>query len=342
MRIRWRNLELPSRVETVEELLTPTFGTFIAEPFERGFGHTIANSLRRILLSSLEGSAVTRVKISGIQHEFTTIPGVVEDVTDICLNLKSLVVKNHSSTSKILRIEKHDRGVVTGADVITDDQVEVINKDLIIATMTDDVPLSMELTVENGRGYIPATEAYEKNPELGVIPLDAAFSPVTRVRYKVDDTRVGQRTNYDKLTLEIWTDGTVRPEMALVEAAKILRKHLNPFINYQEPGPELPPEAGLKGMTEATGYSPIDLELEDKLNQSLAELNLSVRATNCLESEGITTVRDLVGRTEDQLLTVRNFGETTLYEVRERLGEIGLRLGMRVPERGAKHKQPAK
>lgn len=336
MRIRWRNLELPSRVVPVRETYTSTYGAFIAEPFERGFGHTIANSLRRILLSSLEGSAVTRVKISGVQHEFTTIPGVVEDITDICLNLKSLVVKNHSSTSKTLRIQRHERGVVTGADVITDDQVEVINKDLIIATMTDDVPLSMELTVENGRGYIPATEAYEKNPELGVIPLDAAFSPVTRVRYKVEDTRVGQRTNYDKLTLEIWTDGTIMPEMALVEAVKILRKHLNPFINYQEPGPELPPEAGLKGMLEATGYSPIDLELEDKLNQSLAELNLSVRATNCLESEGITSVRDLVSRTEDQLLTVRNFGETTLVEVRDRLAEIGLRLGMRIPERSRK------
>ncbi|QDU39866.1 DNA-directed RNA polymerase subunit alpha [Maioricimonas rarisocia] len=331
MRIRWRNLELPSRVIPAGEQ-TYSYGAFVAEPFERGFGHTIANSLRRILLSSLEGSAVTRVKIAGVQHEFTTIPGVVEDVTDICLNLKSLVVKNVSTTSKTLRIEKHERGVVTGADVITDDQVEVINKDLIIATMTDDVPLSMELTVENGRGYVPASEQYEKMPELGAIPLDAAFSPVTRVRYKVEDTRVGQRTNYDKLTLEIWTNGTVSPEMAMVEAAKILRKHLNPFINYREPGPELPPEAGLKGMLEATGYAPIDLELEEKLGQSLAELNLSVRATNCLESEGINTVRDLVGRTEDQLLQVRNFGETTLIEVRERLGAIGLRLGMRVPQ----------
>lgn len=336
MRIRWRNLELPSRVVANKETYTSTFGSFVAEPFERGFGHTIANSLRRILLSSLEGSAVTRVKIASVQHEFTTIPGVVEDVTDICLNLKSLVVKNHSSTNKTLRIEKHERGVVTGADVITDDQVEVINKDLIIATMTDDVPLSMELTVENGRGYVSAKEAYEHTPELGVIPLDAAFSPVTRVRYKVEDTRVGQRTNYDKLTLDIWTDGTVNPEMALVEASKILRKHLNPFINYQEPGPELPPEAGLKGMLEQTGYSPIDLELEEKLNRSLAELNLSVRATNCLESEGINSVRDLVSRTEDQLLTVRNFGETTLTEVREQLNELGLRLGMRVPERSRK------
>ncbi len=333
MRIRWRNLELPSRVDADRETYTSTYGCFTAEPFERGFGHTLANSLRRILLSSLEGSAISRVKIGSVQHEFTTIPGVVEDVTDICLNLKSLVVKNHSSTNKTLRIEKHERGVVTGADVITDDQVEVVNKDMIIATMTDDVPLSMELTVENGRGYVSAKEAYESSPELGIIPLDAAFSPVTRVRYRVEDTRVGQRTNYDKLTLEIWTDGTVSPEMALVEASKILRKHLNPFINYQEPGPELPPEAGLKGMLEQTGYSPIDLELEEKLNRSLAELNLSVRATNCLESEGINSVRDLVSRSEDQLLTVRNFGETTLDEVREQLNELSLRLGMRVPER---------
>ncbi|MCA9056551.1 MAG: DNA-directed RNA polymerase subunit alpha [Planctomycetaceae bacterium] len=332
MRIRWRNLELPSRVALDHSTETPTYGVFVAEPFERGFGHTIANSLRRILLSSLEGSAVTRAKIAGVQHEFSTIPGVVEDVTDICLNLKSLVVKNHSSGPKTIRIDRRQRGVVTGADVITDDQVDVINKDLIIATMTDDVPLNIELTVENGRGFVPASEQFDQMLELGVIPLDAAFSPITRVRYKVEDTRVGQRTNYDKLTLEIWTDGTIGPEMALVEAAKILRKHLNPFINYREPGPELPPEAGLRGMLEATGYSPVDLELEEKLGRSLAELQLSVRATNCLESEGINTVRDLVTRNEDQLLQVRNFGETTLLEVRERLHLIGLRLGMKIPQ----------
>jgi DNA-directed RNA polymerase subunit alpha len=332
MRIRWRNLELPSRVALDKNTATQTYGVFVAEPFERGFGHTIANSLRRILLSSLEGAAVTRAKIQGVQHEFTTIPGIVEDVTDICLNLKSVVVKNHSTTTRTLRIEKHERGVVTGADIITDDNVDVINKDLIIATMTDDVPLSMELTVENGRGYVPASEQFEDLPEVGAIPLDAAFSPVSRVRYRVEDTRVGQRTNYDKLTMEIWTNGTVTPEMALVEAAKILRKHLNPFINYREPGPELGPDASLKGMLESTGYSPIDLELEEKLGMSLAELNLSVRATNCLESEGINSVRDLVTRNEDQLLQVRNFGETTLHEVREALSSIGLRLGMKIPQ----------
>jgi DNA-directed RNA polymerase subunit alpha len=332
MRIRWRGLELPSRVSLEPAGATQTYGLFVVEPFERGFGVTIGNSLRRILLSSLEGSAITRVKIQGVQHEFTTIPGVVEDVTDICLNLKSVIVKNHSVTSKTLRIEKHERGVVTAGDIIGDDSIEIINKDLVVATMTDDVPLSLELTVMNGRGYVPAGEHYDRDPEIGVIPLDAIFSPVTRVRYRIEDTRVGQRTNYDKLILEIWTDGTVTPEMALVEAAKILRKHLNPFISYREPGPELPPESGLKGMLDQTGYAPVDLELEEKLGMSLAELNLSVRATNCLESEGINTVRDLVTKNEDQLLQVRNFGETTLSEVIERLHEIGLRLGMRIPQ----------
>lgn len=335
MRIRWRGLELPNRLFIDRETATPNYGKFVAEPFERGFGSTIGNSLRRILLSSLEGSSVTRVKIQGAQHEFTTIPGVVEDVTDICLNLKSLIVKSYAAGPKTIRIEKHTRGVVTGADVIADDQVEVINKDMVIATMTDDVPLSLELTVENGRGYIPASEHFDRDPEVGVIPLDALYSPVERVNFQVEETRVGQRTNYDKLILEIWTNGTVSPEMALVESAKIMRKHLNPFITYREPGPEVSPDGGLQGMAEATGHSPIDLELEEKLNQSLAELNLSVRATNCLESEGIVTVRDLASKSEDQLLQVRNFGETTLQEVRERLSSIGLRMGMKMPKRQA-------
>jgi len=330
MRIRWRGLELPSRIIPDQGQNDNYFGRFTAEPFERGFGATVGNSLRRILLSSLEGSAVTRAKIQGVQHEFSTIPGVVEDVTDICLNLKSIVVKNYSSSSKTIRIEKHERGVVTGADIITDEQIEVINTDLVIATLTDDVPFIVEMTVENGRGFIKADDHSEGETEIGIIPLDAAYSPVIRVRYSVDETRVGQRTNYDKLSLDIWTNGTIKPEMALVEAAKILRKHLNPFITYREPGPEMSPEASLKRLADETGYSPLDVELEEKLNQSLAELNLSVRATNCLESEGINTVRDLVGRSEDQLLQVRNFGETTLTEVQERLGSIGLRLGMKV------------
>jgi len=324
MRVRWRGLELPSQVVCDRSTLTSTYGKFVAEPFERGFGVTIGNSLRRILLSSLEGSAVTRMKLRGALHEFTTLPGVVEDVTDIVLNVKSLVVKNYSDQPRMLRVQKNTRGVVTGADVQADDQVEVINKNHVIATLTEDVPFELEMVVENGRGYVPASERQASIQEIGVIPVDAAFSPVVRVRYEVEETRVGQKTNYDKLTLEIWTNGSVSPEMALVEAAKILRKHLNPFVQLSELGPAVfsqPRTVGAVGLDPAT---------ESKLSMTLAELNLSVRAMNCLESENIRTVRDLVVRTPEQLLAVRNFGETTLNEVIEKLADIGLRLGMRL------------
>src|SRR5436309_3076499 len=326
MRIRWRGLELPNRVVSDRNTLTDTYGKFTAEPFERGFGVTVGNSLRRILLSSLEGSAVTRVKIQGVQHEITTIPGVVEDVTDIILNIKSLVVKNLSEQSKTIRIDRHEQGVVTAANIITDEAVQIINPEHIIATLNADVPFVVEMRVENGRGYRMAEENVEQEREIGVIPVDSSFSPVVRVKYDIEDTRVGQRTNYDKLLLEIWTNGTVTPQMALVEGAKILRKHLNPFIQYAEPGPEMPVESPLEA---AMAGEPIDHELERKLNMSLAELELSVRATNCLESEGITTVRDLVIRTDEELLEVRNFGETTLKEVKQKLSERGLVLGMR-------------
>ncbi len=330
MRIRWRGLELPNRVLVERESLTDTFGKFIAEPFQRGFGVTVGNSLRRILLSSLEGSAITKVKIQGVHHEFSTIPGVVEDVTDIVLNLKGVVVKNHSDQTKVLRIDRHERGVVTAQDIITDESVEIINPEHIIATLTDDVPLVVELTVENGRGYEPVSERVEpEQQEIGIIPMDAIFSPVHRVEYHVEDTRVGQKVNYDKLTLSIWTDGTVGPELAIVEASKILRKHLNPFVQYFEAGPEMPIEEKPTRLFEPEHR---DAELEAKLNMSLAELELSVRATNCLEVEGITTVRDLCNRSEEQLLQVRNFGETTLKEVRAKLKEIGLDLGCLVPE----------
>ncbi len=325
MRIRWRGLELPSHVVCDKATLTSTYGKFTAEPFERGFGVTIGNSLRRILLSSLEGSAVTQIKIQGAQHEFSTLPGVLEDVTDIVLNVKSLVVKNHSDKTRVIRVEKNQRGPVTGADIELDDQVEVINKDHVLATLTDDVPFLLEMVVENGRGYVPATEHTPQPQEIGIIPVDAAFSPVVRLRYEVEETRVGQKTNYDRLIMEIWTDGSVGPEMALVEAAKILRKHLNPFIQYSELGPPIHSEA------RPLGSAGLDQATEAKLNMTLAELNLSVRAMNCLESENIRTVRDLVACTEDQLLEVRNFGEITLKEVREKLADIGLRLGMRLP-----------
>jgi DNA-directed RNA polymerase subunit alpha len=325
MHIRWRGFELPSAVTCDHKSLTSTYGKFVAEPFERGFGVTIGNSLRRILLSSLEGSSITQIKIQGAQHEFTTIPGVVEDMTDVVLNIKSIVVKNYSDSTKVIRIEKNKRGPVTGADIICDDNVEVINKHHVIANLTDDVPFEVEMVVENGRGYIPSTEHSADVKEIGIIPLDAVYSPVTRVRYEIEETRVGQKTNYDKLTLEIWTNGSIGPEMALVESAKILRKHLNPFVQYSELGPRVTTPARTGGVVT------MDPTLEAKLNMSLAELKLSVRATNCLESENINSVRDLVVRNEDQLLEVRNFGETTLREVRERLGEMGLRLGMRLP-----------
>ncbi|HEV3162676.1 MAG TPA: DNA-directed RNA polymerase subunit alpha, partial [Isosphaeraceae bacterium] len=243
MRIRWRGLELPSRVVCLRDKLTETFGEFHVEPFERGFGHTVGNSLRRVLLSSLEGSAVTKIKIQGVQHEFSSIPGMVEDITDLVLNIKGLVVKNHSEQQRTVRIDRDRRGVVTAADILHDESVEIINPDHILCTLTDDVPFSVEMTVENGRGYRPAAEGHTDDLEVGAIPIDAIFSPVIRVEYRVDNTRVGQRTNYDKLILRIWTTGTLGPEMAIVEAAKILRKHLNPFVQYYEPGPGLPADA---------------------------------------------------------------------------------------------------
>jgi DNA-directed RNA polymerase subunit alpha len=324
MHIRWRGLELPSKVECDAKTLTATYGKFVAEPFERGFGTTVGNSLRRILLSSLEGSAVTQLKIHGAQHEFTTRAGVLEDITDIVLNVKSLVVKNHSDSTKVIRVVRRTAGEITGGDIETDDTLEIINKDLVLATLTDDVELSMEMVVENNRGYVPASEQAENIQEIGVIPVDAVFSPVVRVRYEIEETRVGQKTNYDKLTMEIWTDGSIGPEMALVEASKILRKHLNPFVQYAELGGQV--------HASARGHAPamFDPALESKLSLSLAELKLSVRASNCLESEHIHTVRDLVQHSEYELLEVRNFGETTLHEVREKLDELGLRLGMRV------------
>ncbi len=325
MRVRWRGLELPSQVACDRETLTPTYGKLTAEPFERGFGVTVGNSLRRILLSSLEGSAITQIKLHGAQHEFSTLPGVVEDLTDIVLNVKSLVVKNHSDQTRVVRIDKSTAGVITGADVQVDDQVEVINPEHVVATLTDDVPFLLEMVVENGRGYVSAAEHTPHAQEIGIIPIDAAFSPVVRVRYEVEETRVGQKTNYDKLTLEIWTNGSVGPEMALVEGAKILRKHLNPFVQYTELGPMVHSEA------RALTSMGLDHATEAKLAMNLAELDLSVRASNCLESENIHTVRDLVGWTEERLLEVRNFGETTLTEVREKLRDLGLRLGMRLP-----------
>ena len=323
MHIRWRGLELPSLVECDRSSLTPTYGKFVAEPFERGFGTTVGNSLRRILLSALEGSAVTQLKIRGANHEFSSIPGVLEDVTDIVLNVKSLVVKNHTGQMKVITIEKNTAGPITGADIQTGGEVDIINADHTLVTLTDDVPFMMEMVVENGRGYVPATDHSGRDHEIGIIPVDAVYSPVTRVHYDVEETRVGQKTNFDKLTLEVWTNGSVSPEMAVVEAAKIMRKHLNPFVQYSELGAQVHSQPRSKGG--------IDAALEAKLSIPVSELRFSVRASNCLEYADIRTVRDLVQRNEDQLMEIRNFGETTLDEVTQLLGELGLHLGMKVP-----------
>jgi len=322
MHVRWRGLELPSIVNVERETLSNTYGKFSAEPFERGFGTTVGNSLRRVLLSSLQGSAVTQLKIRGANHEFSSIPGVLEDVTDIVLNVKSLVVKNHSDQMKVITIEKSTAGPITGADIQTSGEVDIINADHVIATLTEDTPFMMEMVVENGRGYVPATEHSGRDHEIGIVPIDAVYTPVTRVRYDVEETRVGQKTNYDRLTLEVWTDGSVNPEMAMVESAKIMRKHLNPFIQYSELGAQVHAQPQSKGG--------MDAALEAKLNMPIAELRFSVRAGNCLEYDDIRTVRDLVGKNEDQLMEIRNFGETTLEEIQQVLGGLGLHLGMKV------------
>ena len=326
MRIRWRGLELPTRVVNEQAVSTPTYGRFVVEPFERGFGVTIGNSLRRILLSSLEGAAVTSVKLAGATHEFMALPGVLEDVTDIILNAKTLIVKSHVDEPRTIRVHSEVKGPVTAEMIEADPAIEVINRDMVLATLTDDVVFDMEMRVQVGRGFVAAeTEVDpEVDQELGLIPIDAAFSPVTRVRYHAEETRVGQRTNYDRLVLEIWTNGTLTPEMAMVEAAKILRKHLNPFVQYFEAGEQIV-EAG-----PAEAEADIDVELQKKLNTSVHEMELSVRASNCLEAAKIETIGQLVVVPESDLLKMRSFGKTSLREVKRKLEDLGLSLGMNV------------
>ena len=326
MRIRWRGLELPTRVVSELAVSTPTYGRFTVKPFERGFGTTVGNSLRRILLSSLEGAAVTSVKIAGADHEFMSLPGVMEDVTDIILNVKGLIVKSHSDEPRTLHLRSEVKGPVTAGMIEADPAVEIMNPDLVLATLSDDVVFDMEMVVESGRGYMPDEEMIDPDAdqELGRIYVDAAFSPVTRVRYRTEETRVGQKTNYDQLVLEIWTNGTITPEMAMVEAAKILRKHLNPFVQYFEVGEQIvdaiPTEAGAE----------IDTELQQRLSMSIHELELSVRSNNCLEGGKVETVGQLVHMTEADLLKIRSFGKTSLREVKRKLADLELSLGMDV------------
>jgi DNA-directed RNA polymerase subunit alpha len=328
MRVTWRGFELPERVEKDTMVSNNKYGRFFIEPFERGFGTTIGNSLRRILLSSLEGSAVTSIKIEGVDHEFTSIKGVLEDVTEIVLNVKSLVLRLHGEGPKTMKISANKAGVITAADIVADPAIEVVDKDVVLATLTQDVKFEMEMVVENGRGYVPASErilATDRfDQEIGKIQVDAVYSPVTRVRYTTEDTRVGQRTNYDKLILEIWTNGTIVPEMALVEAAKILRKHVNPFTQYSELGEETIAEE----VTEEAEEEAFDEQLAQKLSSPVQEMELSVRAANCLESEKIETVAQLVKMTEAELLKIRSFGKTSLREIKRKLADMGLSLGM--------------
>ncbi len=329
MRVTWRGLELPTRVERDSSVSTDKYGRFFIEPFERGFGTTVGNSLRRVLLSSPEGSAVTSIKIAGVDHEFTSIRGVMEDTTDVVLNVKSLVVRLQGDGPKIMKVVADKAGVITAADIASDPAIEVINKDAVLATLTENIHFEMEMVVENGRGYVPVSEriadADRFEQEIGRIHLDAVYSPVTRVRYTTENTRVGQRTNYDRLILEIWTNGTISPEMALVEAAKILRKHINPFVQYFELGEETVSGA----VPQEEPEKKVDEELEAKLNTPIQELELSVRASNCLESVKVETVRQLVQMTEADLLKIRSFGKTSLREIKRKLADIGLSLGMK-------------
>lgn len=326
MRIRWRGFELPTKVVCDEATKTESYAKFIVEPFERGFGATIGNSLRRVLLGSLEGAAVTNVRFDSVLHEFSTMDGVLEDAADIILNLKQLRIRMQDDRPTVIKIDVKKKGEVTGADVMCDAGVEIASKNLVIANLTKAVAFKCDMTVEKGRGYRTAEENEKEGLEVGRIPIDSIFSPVLRVRFRVEDTRVGQRTNYDRLVMEIWTDATISPEFALVESAKILRKHLNPFVQQFELGAEL------REAEAAGSLAPIRPVLAEDLSAKLAlpisELELSVRSSHCLESENIRTVGDLVGLDEERLLMVRNFGRTSLEEVKKKLAELGLNLGM--------------
>ena len=329
MRMTWRGLELPTRVEQNKEVAADNYGRFYIEPFEHGLGTTIGNSLRRVLLSSLEVAAVTSVKISGADHEFTSIKGVMEDVTEIILNIKNLILKKTSDEPKVIKVIANQPGQVKARQLDCDPTIEIINPDHVLATLTDKVKFELEMMVKNGRGYSPASERLAEadrfEQELGQIEIDAIYSPVTRVRYKTEDTRVGQKTNYDRLILEIWTDGTVAPDMALVEAAKIMRKYINPFVQYFEIGQDTVEQVDIAHEEESTG---VDEELKAKLATPLLELEFSVRASNCLEASSIETVGQLVKMTEADLLKLRSFGKTSLREIKRKLADMGLCLGM--------------
>jgi DNA-directed RNA polymerase subunit alpha len=321
MQKSWKDLIRPKRLEVEKETLTPIYGKFTAEPFERGFGITIGNSLRRILLSSLQGAAITSVKIDGVLHEFSAIPGAKEDITEIILNLKEVRLKLHTEGPKTIRVKAEGPKVLKAGDIITGDAVEILNPDHYIATLSRDGKLSMEMVVKVGRGYVPAERNKEESQPIGTVPMDAIFSPIKKVNYTVTNARVGQITDYDKLTMEVWTDGSLNPEEAVAHAAKILKDQLSIFITFEEEE-----EA-------ETAYSEDEEEKEafnENLLRSVDELELSVRSANCLKHANIRLIGDLVQKTEAEILATKNFGRKSLNEIKEILSEMGLGLGMKL------------
>ena len=346
MRIRWRGFELPTHVTLDKETANDRYGKFIAEPFERGYGVTVGNSLRRVLLSSLEGAAVSSVRVeithkaedgklktTHVSHEFTAIPGLFEDITDLVLNIKELRLKVHTDEPITFKIEKKTKGPLKAGDIVRDERFEIVNPELLLCTLTDDVTLNIEMSARKGRGYRTAEENISADAPIGVIPIDSIYTPVRRVRYRVENTRVGQQTDFDKLILEIWTDGTVTPEMALVESSTILRKHFNPFVKYFELGAQMETAhtetpAGELTTGEDTGAK----EIRDKLKLPVSVLEPSVRAENCLAAANIQTLGDLVKLTEGDVLKIKNFGKTSLKEIKKKLFDMGLTFGMEVGE----------
>jgi len=332
MGVKLRNFEMPRKLVCDEATYTPTYGKFIAEPFERGYGMTIGNSLRRVLISSIEGTAPTSVKISGVQHEFSTIKNVVEDVSQIILNLKKLVLKSHFKKPKSMFLSVDRTGAVTAKDFKTDETVEIVNPDLHIATLTKKAKLEMELEVSRGRGYVPAERNKKENAAIGVIPLDAIFSPVKRINFGVTNTRVAQITDYDKLILEIWTNASVDPKEAMLYASNILQRHLDIFVEFGELSEEITEEEGTKEGE----------EVNEKLNMPITELELSVRSSNCLRDAKIKTIGDLVKKSEMEMLKYRNFGKKSLNEINKILVGMGISLGMLAETKGKKEKKGKK
>jgi len=320
MPVRLGRFEMPKRLTKDDSTATDTYAKFIAEPFETGYGHTIGNSLRRVLLSSLEGAAITSVKIDAAMHEFTTVDGVVEDVTDIVLNLKKILFKVHVREPQNLLLSVNKEGVVTAADIQLNQNVELVNPQQHICTLDKKKKFEMEFEVKVGRGFLPGDENKKPGQPIGVIAIDSLFSPVTRVRYTIEAARVGQRTDYDRLVLQIWTDGRISPDDALTQASAILQHHLDVFVGYDKNAVEFE-EVVDKQDEEKT-------KLKKLLNMSVNEIELSVRAANCLNNANITTVGQLAVKTEQEMLKYRNFGKKSLNEIKEKLTGLGLSLGM--------------